>query len=170
MLLRAVLLIINAYGFIFDSMKYLSEITINKPIEEVIEKFDDADNIFKWMRGLQSVEHLEGSPGEVGAKMKMKFKNGKREIEMIETILAKDLPNEFATSYQAPGVYNEVRSSFEKVDDGSCVYRGDTMFQFKSPGMKFFAWIMPGMFRKQSEMIMKDFKNFVETDASVQGL
>lgn len=35
-------------------MKYTAEIEINKPIDTVIELFDNPDNMGKWMEGLQS--------------------------------------------------------------------------------------------------------------------
>jgi hypothetical protein len=35
-----------------------------------------------------------------------------REIEMIETILVRDLPNEFSGTYEAKGVFNIVKNTF----------------------------------------------------------
>ena len=75
-------------------MKYTSEIEINSPIDKVIELFDNPDNMDKWMKGLQSFEPISGKPGQVGAKSRLKFKMGKREIEMIETITVRNLPDE----------------------------------------------------------------------------
>ena len=57
-------------------MKYSTEIEINKPVEKVIELFDNSDNLGKWMEGLHSFEHISGNPGQVGAKSRLKFKLG----------------------------------------------------------------------------------------------
>ena len=57
-------------------MKYTTEIEIEKPIEKVIELFDNPDNLKKWMEGLQSFEHLSGTPGQPGAKSRLFFKMG----------------------------------------------------------------------------------------------
>jgi len=66
-------------------MKYKVEIITNLPRAPVIELFDNSENLKKWQPGLKSFEHLSQKPGEVGAKSKLEFLMGKREIEIIET-------------------------------------------------------------------------------------
>ncbi|MEM6726316.1 MAG: SRPBCC family protein, partial [Bacteroidota bacterium] len=65
-------------------MKYQVDVIIDRPRAEVIQLFDSTENLYDWMEGLQSFEHLSGTPGEVGAKSKLTFKMGKRDITMIE--------------------------------------------------------------------------------------
>jgi len=143
-------------------MKYITEIEINKPIDRVIELFDDSDNLGKWLDGLQSFEHLSGTPGQPGATSRLKFKMGKREIEMVETILVRNLPDKFSGTYEAKGVYNKVDNQFIKLDENKTKYITNHDFQFKGI-MKIFAFLMPGSFKKQSIKNLKAFKNFVET-------
>ena len=87
-------------------MKYRTEVTINVPRERVIELFDSRENMYKWQEGLQSFEHLEGEPGQPGAKMKLDYDNNGRKIEMVETITARKLPDEFSAIYEATNVWN----------------------------------------------------------------
>ncbi|MES2588375.1 MAG: SRPBCC family protein [Bacteroidota bacterium] len=142
-------------------MKYSLEIVIDKPIQEVIEKFDNVENMKEWMDGLQSFEHLSGTLGEVGAKAKLVFQIGNRNIEMIETITVKDLPKEFSGTYDAKGVHNIVKNYFSEIDSDSTLYKTDQEFQFKG-FMKIIAALMPGAFKKQSKKYLVDFKTFVE--------
>nr|WP_320120024.1 SRPBCC family protein [uncultured Marinifilum sp.] len=142
-------------------MKYSVEVEINKPIDEVVALFKDEDKLFKWMNGLQSLEHLEGKPGEKGSTTKMLFKNGKREIEMIETILSNNLPEEFIASYKAKGVYNLAKISFISISDNKTKYHSEQEFQLKG-FMKIFAWIMPVAFKKQTLKYLNMFKEFAE--------
>lgn len=142
-------------------MKYTVEIEINKPIDTVIELFDNPDNMGKWMEGLQSFEHLSGTPGEPGAKSRLKFKMGKREIEMIETVTVRNLPDEFSGTYEAAGVFNIVKNKFEKISENKTKYFTENEFHFKG-FMKIMAWIMPGAFKKQSMKYLKSFKQFAE--------
>lgn len=142
-------------------MKYTTEIEINKPIETVINLFDNPDNMDKWMEGLQSFEHLSGEPGQPGAKSRLKFKMGSREIEMIETITVRDLPREFSGTYEAKGVLNIVKNKFEKISDSKTKYISEQEFEF-SGFMKLIAFLMPGAFKKQSMKYLKDFKRFAE--------
>jgi len=115
----------------------------------------------KWMEGLQSFEHLSGSPGQAGAKSRLKFKMGKREIEMIETINTRNLPDEFSGSYEAKGVFNIVKNSFKKISPTKTKYITEQEFQFKGL-MKIIAFLMPGAFKKQSIKYQVDFRNFGE--------
>jgi carbon monoxide dehydrogenase subunit G len=143
-------------------MKFTTEIAINKPIDEVIALFDDPDNMDKWMEGLQSFEHLSGTPGQPGAKSRLKFKMGSREVEMIETVTVRNLPDEFSGTYEAKGVYNVVVNRFSKISDTQTRYLTENEFQFKG-FMRIIAFLMPGAFKKQSMKFLKDFKKFVES-------
>lgn len=143
-------------------MKFTTEIEINKPIDEVVALFDNPDNMSKWMEGLQSFEHLSGTPGQEGARSRLKFKMGSREIEMTETINVRKLPEEFSGTYEAKGVFNIVKNHFVKVSENKTRYITYNEFQFKG-FMKLIAFIMPGAFKKQSLKYQQDFKAFVES-------
>ncbi|MBA2378486.1 MAG: SRPBCC family protein [Blastocatellia bacterium] len=143
-------------------MKFDVAIEIDKPIDEVIALFDSSDNMFKWMEGLESFEHLSGEPGEVGAKSRLRFKMGKRDIEMVETITAKDLPREFAGTYEADGVTNIVQNKFEPLGPDRTLYTSKNEFQFKG-FMKIVALVVPGAFKKQSLKYLQAFKRFAES-------
>lgn len=143
-------------------MKYTIDIEIEKPIEKVIQLFDNPDNLKKWMEGLQSFEHISGTPGQPGAKSRLFFKMGSREIEMIETVTVRNLPDEYSGTYDAKGVFNIVKNKFEKLTDSRTKYITENEFQFKG-FMKIIAFLMPGAFKKQSFKYLQDFKNFAES-------
>lgn len=143
-------------------MKYANQITINQPIAKVINLFDNADNMQYWMPGLVSYEFLEGTPGQVGSKMKLTYKMGSREMVLIETITVRNLPQEFSGTYEHKGVYNVVRNFFSVVDENTTLYKSESEFQFSTFGMKLLGWLMPGAFKKQSQKYLEQFKAFAE--------
>jgi uncharacterized membrane protein len=143
-------------------MIYTVSLEINAPIERVVELFDNEENAFKWMKGLLAFDHISGDKGEAGAKSRMTFKRGKRDMQMLETIESKDLPDEMVMTYEAGPVFNRVVNRFKKKDDSSTVYETENEFIFKSWGMKAMAYLMPGAFKKQSLKYLEDFKAFVE--------
>ena len=100
-------------------MRYTLSNTINKPLEEVIEKFKDPDGVKHWMEGLQRIEHISGTPGEVGAKSDFYFLHKKKEMKISETILEQNLPRQIKFAYQSPMGNNEVEMVFEKLNDHS---------------------------------------------------
>lgn len=142
-------------------MKYSAQIIIELPREEVIAKLENPDNFKHWQKGFISYEHISGTAGEVEARSKLKYLMGKREIELIETIEKKKLPDKLFTSYEAKGVYNEQKNYFEEVSQTSTKWISDNEFEF-SGFMKIIALLMPGSFKKQTLKFMKDFKTFAE--------
>ena len=142
-------------------MKYSVDIEINQPIDKVVELFDNPANMKEWMEGLISFEHVSGTPGKVGAKSKLKFKTGNREMEMIETVTVRNLPHEFSGTYEAKGVYNIVKNKFVSVSNNKTILTNEQEFQFKG-FMKIVAFIMQGAFKKQSLKYMTAFKTFAE--------
>lgn len=145
-------------------MKYHVEIIINRPIDEVVEKFTNRKNDKLWMQGFVEKQPITGDEGELGAKCKVVFQMGKRRIEMIEEITKKDLPRNYVTTYSTQSVFNIVKNSFKKIDDHSTLHKTQQEFQFKTFMMKFMAALMPGMFKKQSKKYLQDFKSFVEKE------
>lgn len=143
-------------------MKYTVDIEINKPINQVIELFDNPSNMKEWMKGLESFEHISGTPGQPGAKSRLKFKMGKREIEMIETITVRNLPDEFSGTYDAKGVFNVVKIKFVKLSESKTKYISEQEFRF-SGFMKLFGLLLPSAFKKQTLIYLEDFKKFAES-------
>ena len=143
-------------------MKYTNEIIINRPVKEVVEKFDSAENLFKWMTGLQEYEHISGEPGRPGAKSRLFVKTGKREMDMTETILSNNLPDEFSGVYEVPGIENIQINRFIELPDNKTKYVCESEFKFEKFGLKLIGFLFPGAFKKQSMGYMQNFKAFVE--------
>lgn len=144
-----------------SDMKYTSEIIIEKPVEEVVSLFDNPDNLDKWMEGLQSIEHLSGTPGEPGSTCRLVFQMGKRRIEMIETVLERNLPRMMKVTYDAKNVHNIVVNRFSATSKGHTRYINEQEFHFRGM-MRLFGFLMPGAFKKQSMKYLEDFKRFAE--------
>ena len=142
-------------------MKYTNEVIIKRSRAEVVRLFDDPENLKKWMKGLQSFEHLSGEAGQPGAKSLLKFDMGKRKMEMIETVTVRNLPDEFSGTYEVKGVFNKIRNLFIEVDENTTRYVTENEFDFTG-FMKIIGWLFPSAFRKQSQQYLEDFKNFVE--------
>ncbi|NQV52099.1 MAG: SRPBCC family protein [Flavobacteriales bacterium] len=148
------------------ALKYTCEITINKPREEVVRLMDDPANMKHWQPGFISLEPLTGTPGEKGAKSLLKYKMGRRDMEMTETISERNLPEIFSAIYEAENVWNEQINRFIEVDAYTTKWVSESVFKMGGP-MKLMAWLMPGMFKKQSQQYLGHFKAFVEEGKSL---
>jgi uncharacterized membrane protein len=144
-------------------MRYQTTIEIARPINEVSALFQDLSNMHKWQEGLQSYKHLSGKPGQPGAKMELKYVMGKRKIDMIETIVANELPARFDATYDAKGVHNMNMNRFEAAGPNTTRWTLDTEFEMRG-FMKLLVLLFPGMFKKQTAKMMNDFKRFAESN------
>ncbi|WP_337251641.1 SRPBCC family protein [Maribacter halichondriae] len=70
-------------------MKYTTEITVEVPRDEFIEKMDNPDNMRHWQRGLTGYKIISGPPGQEGSKMELQYLMGKRNMVLVETIIKK---------------------------------------------------------------------------------
>ncbi|UYO00593.1 MAG: SRPBCC family protein [Devosia sp.] len=149
-------------------LDYTTSITIDLPRERVVELFDNVDNLYKWQRGLQSFDHISGEPGTPGAKSRLVFQMGKRRMEMIETVTRRDLPDAFDGTYDVEGVHNVVENRFSELGSNKTLWETRNIFEMKGFMMSVMGWLMPGMFKKQSQKYAEDFKAFAERGIDVR--
>nr|WP_297782939.1 SRPBCC family protein [uncultured Allomuricauda sp.] len=147
-------------------MKYTTEIVVEVPREEFIKKMDDPDNMKHWQQGLIGYEQLSANPGQEGSTMSLSYEMGKRKMDLVETIIKRNLPEELHMTYDTKGVHN-IQKNYFKEEGGSTRWISETEFQFSGFGMKLMGFIMPGAFKKQSLKYMQDFKAFAENGTSV---
>jgi hypothetical protein len=142
-------------------MKFRLELIVNTPLDRLLELFGEPDNLKKWQPGIVNFELLKGEFGEVGTKAKLKMNVLGKKIDLFETILKNNLPDEYILQYDSPGVTNTVNNSFKAISPNQTQW---IMFnEFKFSGlMKFAGAAMKGVFKKQTELTMNRFKNFAE--------
>lgn len=143
-------------------IKYTLEIEINQPRARVAELFGEPENLGAWQPGFLSFEELEGEPGAPGSTSRLKYADGKRVVEMIETLKVNNLPEEFTASFVAWGVRMTVSNRF--TEEGPEKTKWVSYNEAEGSGflMRIISWIMPGCFAKQSFKYMENFKAFAE--------
>lgn len=144
-------------------MTYSHEILIDRPRDKVVALFADPEEAKNWQPGLISIEPISGPPGQEGSKSRLRFKMGKGEMEMTETILTRRLPEEFHGVYDAPGVHNIVRNYFHEAGPDRTRLVSENVFEFSGLFMKIIAFLMPGSFKKQSMEYAQLFKKLCES-------
>jgi predicted secreted protein len=82
---------------------------------------------------------------------------------MIETILVRNLPDEFTGTYDARNVHNVVRNLFYEDGPNRTRFVSENEFVF-SGIMKVVALFFGSSFRKTSDKYMQDFKKFAESE------
>lgn len=116
-----------------------------------------------WQPGFISMKHISGERGKDGMQSELRYKMGKREIVMTETISKYALPQEFNATYETDGVYNEQVNHFIALDENRTKWVSESYFKFSGLMMKTIGFLMPGSFKKQSCKYLENFKAFVES-------
>jgi hypothetical protein len=146
-------------------MKFACSTEINSPINNVVELFGNTDNLKKWQEGFVSFEHISGTPGEKGAKSKIVYNTGKHIIELTETITTNNLPAEITSLYEHKHMTNTMRNCFTPINADQTkmdIYIEYTKFNGVIP--KLMAFFMPGVFKKQTQKWLDNFKRFAENE------
>jgi hypothetical protein len=143
-------------------VKYSTEITIDLPRERVVELFDNPDNLQKWQQGLVEFDPLDEEPDQPGAKTRLVYEENGRQVEMLETIVRRNLPDEFTATYEAKGVWNLVENRFVAEDDKTH-WVMENEFKFRGLMMTLTGLFMRRAFPKQTLRDMNRFKTFAES-------
>ena len=146
-------------------MKYTNELIINASLEDFIKKMDDPENMKHWQRGFASYEFVDGPPGEKGSTMLMKY--SKPKMELLETIINRDLPHEFHATYSSKGMVMDNKNYFSETPEGKTKWVSESKAETSNLFYKTLMFLFPGMFKKQTVTMMNDLKAFVENGTSV---
>ncbi len=146
-------------------MRYKQKIVVDASVERVAELFDSPSNMMKWFPDFKSFEHISGEPGQPGAKSRMLFKTKRGDFEMIETITVSNLPDEFSGEYDTlgTGISNTMTHWFKPHTDNSTRYETEIDYVFSGFKWKLISLFMGPVFRRQSFKVMKQFKEFAES-------
>ena len=145
-------------------MKFSCHVDIKLPKAKVVELFNNPDNLKEWQDGFVKMEHISGEQGQVGSKYMMHYQMGKRKMEIEETILVNKLPDEFTGVYEHIHMSNTMQSLFEEIDNETTRYSANIHYtRFSGFMPKLLAFIAPGMFKKQVQKWMNQFKAFAES-------
>ena len=144
-------------------MNFTCSVEIKKPINEVVALFDNPENLSEWQDGFIRMETISGTPGEVGSKSRMLYKMGKGTMELIETILVNDLPNELKGQYEHKHMDNTMSNRFTTLPNGDTLYEAEIHYTaFKGFIVKVMKTLFPGMFKKQVQKWLNQFRDFCE--------
>ncbi len=89
-LLVLVFVLIGAFS---SEVAYKNVITVNKPLAESWAVSQDEEKMGDWLDGFQKIEHVSGTPGEVGSVSDVYFIDNGQEMVIRETIMD-IVPNE----------------------------------------------------------------------------
>jgi len=144
-------------------MKFSCKVEIELPRDIVVQLFDNPDNMPYWQDDFIAFEHISGTPGQEGSTAKVIYKR----VELLETVLENDLPNAFHGSYEGSWGKNLMNNYFEETGRQSTIWKAEVEYiAMENIMMKIMGRFFPGMFRKQTQKWMDQFKVFAERNGT----
>ena len=144
-------------------MKIKGFVDIKQKQKKVVELFLDPANLKEYQDGFVEKKLISGESNKDGAISKLYYKYGKKEMELQETVVSNKLPDEFEAFYHHIHMDNTMKCKFIKIDDDNTRYEYEFEYvriDWVMP--KLISILLPGMYRKQGEKWMVQFKEFVE--------
>lgn len=134
-------------------------IDIDADIETIQAAFFNTEDMKQYQDGFQSKTLISGNDGEKDTKSKLVFDK----LELIETIITNNLPEEFLALYEHKHTTNTMKVSFTPIANNKVRYTS-TVEYTKLNGfvIKIIAKIYPKLFKKQIDKWLKKFKIHVE--------
>ena len=141
-------------------MKFTCEVSIDAPINHVVEVFQNSDNLQYFQDGFISKKLISGTEGSRGAVSLLIYKK----LELKETIITNNLPAEFKALYEHKHMTNTMKVMFKELSENQTLYSSEIDYtQFNGIFIKVIATLFPGMFKKQVEKWLKQFKVYTES-------
>lgn len=142
-------------------MKYSVEMELKLHRDRVVELLTSHENRKRWQTGFKAYVPIDGEPGTIGATTRLTFQVGEQEFDMVETILAKELPDMYCVSYVSSQSASISKNSFTDTGYGTTIWRVD--MQMKVSGFyKILAFLQPKTFHAQTEALMRSFADYAE--------
>ena len=140
-------------------MRFICHTDIEAPLHTVIALFENPDNLKEWQDGFISIEPISGTPGEIGSTSKLTYEK----LELIETIIRNELPKEFKANYEHKHMVNTMSCRFKNMDSDRTRFEQEIHYtKFNGFAIKLMVKLFPGMFKKQVQKWLDQFKVFVE--------
>jgi len=144
-------------------MKFTCTVIIEKPINQVVEFFINPDNLKEYQDGFLGKELVSGKPAQVGTVSKIFYQQGKRKMEITETVTSNNLPHEFSGFYHHIHMDNTMTNRFTSLSENRTQYDAEIEYTVLRGFMvKMVAFLFPRMFKKQVQKWLDQFKEFAE--------
>jgi len=160
-IITAFVVVFLATGLLIKETSYTTQITINKPVEEVFETFSNSENIKKWIPEIKSFEVINENIGKTGSSYKIVIENQGQDIEMNQRVIAYVKNEKLTLYFDAENMLKRDNYIF-KEKNGNTVISVNTSCQSESYLMACMFPYFKGTFKEQDQAYLNDFKVFVE--------
>ena len=165
-ILALLVLIFILIGVFKSEVAYDYEIMVDKPVAESWKVTQDEDKMGDWLDGFQRIEHVSGTPNEVGAVSNVYFLNEGQEM-VIQEKITEIVPGEsISMLFTSDFMDMDYMLRMEPVDGRTkiitqTIAKGNGMFS------KSLMALMAGSIKAQEEKNLANLKRTIEDNTKV---
>ena len=162
-IITALVVIFLATGLIVKETNYSAKVAVNKSIKEVFKIFNDSKNVKNWIPEVTSFQVINENPGKTGSVYKIVVDSQGQEITMTEKVIAY-VPNEKVTLFFDAENMLKTDDYIFTEKDGITTITLNSSCQSESFIMACMFPYFKGIFQKQDQTYLDNFKKFVEKE------
>lgn len=148
-------------------MRFTSKVVVARPRQRVLELLMDPQQLPKWQPGIKSVTLLSGEKDQPGARSRVVVETRGIRMELVETVVKRNSPDEFSSTFEARGVKNLVQNRFYEDGPAQTRWVMENTFEFKGL-MSIVGTFIHDAIAKETLESMNRFKSFAESlDTSI---
>jgi uncharacterized membrane protein len=148
-------------GLVIKESNYSVEVSINKPLEETFQIFNNQELMTQWVPQITQVEAIKENPGMIGSEYRITMDNNGQAVTMKEKVLA-FVENEKVTQYfDQEGVLKTNDYTFTADGNQTKIVLNAT-YQGESYILNCVFPYFKGTFKGLDETNLENFKQFAE--------
>ncbi|WP_418604091.1 SRPBCC family protein [Hwangdonia sp.] len=151
-------------GFIKTELSYECEVLVDKPLAESWAVSQDEEKMSDWLKGFQKIEHVSGTPGEVGAVSDVYFVTDGEEMTIREKI-TEIVPNESVSMLFTSDFMNMDYKLKMTSIDGKTKINSSTTCEGNGMVSKSIIALMGNTIKTQEETNLTNLKNTIEKNS-----
>lgn len=131
---------------------------------KVVELWKNENSYSEWQDGFIKIDHISGKPGEESSQSEIYLMYNNREMKLLQTVLKDNLPKEKIVLVEHEHMTNTMASRFRELRDNRTEYIVEIEYtKFNGIIPKLMSKLFPGMFKKQSQKWLDQFKKYAES-------
>lgn len=160
-IITLLIIVFFATGLIVKETNYIAKISVNKSISDTFTAFNNLENLKKWVPEIKSYKVTHQNFGKAGSEYQMVIDNNGQDLIISERIMAY-VPNKKVTLfYDAENMLKTNDYNFVEKNGKTLI----TLHASCSSDSYILSCIFPyfkGIFKKQDQTYLHNFKTFIE--------
>lgn len=150
-------------GLFIKDTKYTTEVSIDRPLEEVFKLFNDKQKTKNWIPEIKSVEAIDEKPGKIDSTYKVVLTNvNGQEVIMKEKILTFSPNEKLVINYYVDGMLKKNDFTFASKGSKTLITQASTCKSTQYMMNCMFPFFK-SKFKAQDQGYLNSFKTYAES-------